>query len=242
MSASKTSYLGSRTHSELAIPTRLVMSFRRPKLHYKRRIRPATAAPSTESVPASQKSADQVELEDGGPLISVSDVPRTKRPRHSTALFLPGPEELITLPGRVALTQLIISDVRDVGSSEGKSTRGHSSTSTQYAASGSNDPQVTAAEPLNDNWNPPDDDWNPPDDWHMPSTDGDDGSSRRQAAHRKRARQRSNWLSRLPLLLPLHLRLLRETQSFRNPPSPPSFSCPCTSRRLTVICLYFQRE
>jgi hypothetical protein len=213
----------------VAIPTRLVMSFRRPKLHYKRRIRPP---PSTESESAaSETSALQVELEDGGSLISVSDIPRTKRPRHSTALFLPGPEELITLPGRVALTQLIISDIRDVGTSEANSTRERFSTRTSAdnAATESTDPQMAATEP--------------PDDWHMRSSDGDDGSSRRQAAQRKRARQRSNWISRLPLLLPLHLRLLRETQCFRTSPSPPSFSCPCTSiRRLTVMCLYFQRE
>jgi hypothetical protein len=207
------------------------MSFRRPKLHYKRRIRPAPAAPPTEPGSVSEVSARQVQLEDGGSLISVSDIPRTKRPRHSNALFLPGPEELLTLPGRVALTQLIVSDV---GKSEANSKRGHSSTSAQSAATRSIDPQGTAVEPPDDSWNPPD--------WHMPSTDDDDGSSRRQAAHRKRARQRLNWLSRLPLLLPLYLRLLRETQCFRTSPSPPSFSCTCTSRQLIVICLYFQRE
>jgi hypothetical protein len=210
------------------------MSFRRPKLHYKPRTRPAPAAPPTELGTVSEVSAHQAKLEDGGSLISVSDVPRTKRPRHSNALFLPGPEELLTLPGRVALTQLNFSDVLDIGTCEANSKHGHSSASTQHAATGSIDPQGTAVEPPDDSWNLPD--------WRMPSTDGDHGSSRRQAALRKRARQRSNWLSRLPLLLPLHLRLLRETQCFRTSPSPPSFSCTCMSRRLTVICLYFQRE
>jgi hypothetical protein len=203
------------------------MSFRRPKSHYKRRAPPT---PSTDSLTTSAALVS-AGLEDGAGILSVSDIPRSKRPRHSTALFLPGPEELITLPGRVTLTQRILLDLRGLETYESTSTpkSSHQLTSTpaQHASSDSLDPDTHL-----------------PDIDYMTAVNQDEGASRRQAAQRKKARLRTNWMSNLiPLLLPHHLRLLCDTKSLRTRPNPPSRSCSCTpGRTLTIICLYFQRK
>lgn len=38
-------------------------------------------------------------------LVPVTDVPRFKRARHTSSLYMPGPETHLALPGRLALTQ-----------------------------------------------------------------------------------------------------------------------------------------
>ena len=202
------------------------MSFRRPKARYKH------ASLSTNSTTASVSSVSATGRQDGAALVPTSDVVRTKRPRHSTTLFLPGPEALISLPGRVTLTQPITFDADARKSNESKSKRRHSSLSSGGASSDGDllveDLDLPAGEP-------------PDLDYLVMAEEAE--STRKGAAQRKKARQHTRWMDEVvPMLIPLHLRLLRETESLRISPIHVSSVCTCKSgRSLTVMCLYFQR-
>jgi hypothetical protein len=197
------------------------MSFRRPKARYRRHptANPSSSTPSFTSTPLPDTSVQ-------AGIIPLADAPRQKRPRHSTSLFLPGPEELIALPGKVRFTQTSLA--AQVGGRElqsAESTRTSSTKTTDAGACDSTDPIFHTT--FNE----------------VQESDLDD---QRAYARRKRARQHSNWTTNvIPSLSPIFLRLLRETESLRlKPNSPPSPStCRCTSKRPVVItCLYFQRE
>jgi hypothetical protein len=183
-----------------------------------------------DSTTASTSSVSATGRQDGAALVPISDIGRTKRPRHSTSLFLPGPEALITLPGRVTLTQPITFDADTRKSKESKSKCRHASSD---GASSDHDLLVedldlAAGEP-------------PDFDYLAMAEEAE--STRKRAARRKKARQHTRWIDIVvPLLIPLHLRLLRETESLRSSPKHVSSICSCKpGRSLTVMCLYFQR-
>jgi hypothetical protein len=201
------------------------MSFRRPKASYKRRRVVQSSAPlaSTPLVVDDSPSGSTTQV------MSVSDAPQQKRPRHSKDLFLPGPEGLITLPGGLTLTQATVTDAFNdrVRDSEGQRRRSSSNTSdddTNYA----NANHIGSLNNLN-------------------STTMGGNEPRRQRRQRKKARASAKWITDIiPSLIPIYLRLYRETESFRlNPTNPVSKSTPCSctsSRPLTVACLFFQRK
>jgi hypothetical protein len=204
------------------------MSFRRPKARYKRRRVVQSSSAPLESTPPAVFD-DSLSQPGGtsttGTLISVSEAPNQKRPRHSKDLFLPGPEGLITLPGGLTLTQTTVTNAFDdrVRDSEGQRRCSSSETSdddTNYASAN----HIGSLNNL-----------------HSPTKGGDE-PRRRQ---RKKASVSAKWTTDIiPSLIPIYLRLHRETESFRlNPTNPVSTACSCTSSRpLTVACLFFQRK
>jgi hypothetical protein len=195
------------------------MSCRRPKLTYRRR----TVQPSR----STQSPFDNANFA----VISVSDAPRPKRPRNSKNLVFPGPEELVTLPGGVSLTQ--IQPTSDITTS----TRYPRGSKAKRKRSISPFPGDTSAD---ENLELPD---------HPASGESNAATKRtdllrRQNAQLKKARTSYKWTNDvLPTLLPLYLRLLRETESLRLTPNAVSFPCTCTSARtLAVTCIFFKRE
>jgi hypothetical protein len=186
------------------------MSCRRPKLTYRRRVVQRSALRSTD---------------DGGDslsFLSVADAPRPKRPRNSKDLFLPGHEELITLPGGVSLTQPLVIANSD-------------SVPTRYAAAKDSDSEgakrkCPTSPPLT----------------AVTSPTAVECNERRNPGREleKARRVSSKWMTDvLPSLLPVYLRLLRETRSLRLSPNDLSFSCTCDSTRsLKVTCIFFQRK
>ena len=189
------------------------MSFRRPKARYRRRNVP----PSTSS-PAPSDSLHHGP--DGRDLVSVSDIPPSKRPRNSKTLFLPGPEQLITLPGRVALTQPLIVEPKNRADKRRDSTPASEVDANQSDLGGAD----VAFTVLDD---------------FIPVLDFDSPRRRRGG---KNGRQRYLWTTHvIPVLLPIYLRILRETESLRLDPKPASLPCACSSIRLiNVTCIYFQ--
>jgi hypothetical protein len=198
------------------------MSFRRLKSSYRRRRNVKSSAPMASTPPIDESPS----LGDSTTLISVSDARQQKCPRYSKGLFLPGPEELITLPGGLALTQTAVANASNhiFRDSEGQRRRSSSETSN----GGTNDANVDHVGGLN-NLNS--------------LMEGDEPRKWRQ--QRKKARTSTKWTTNvIPSLIPIYLRLLRETESFRlNPTNPVSSPCSCASSRpLTVDCLFFQRK
>lgn len=63
-------------------------------------------------------------------------------------------------------------------------------------------------------------------------------------AHKRRRQWRQWQEETIPSLIGPHLTLLRQTNSFRDPPPPPEpLECTCSSSRtLRVLCVYFKRE
>jgi hypothetical protein len=183
------------------ISCRIRMSFRRPKAKYRRRTSAVQGASSMQASPERT-------------LISLADAPVTKRPRHSSDVFLPGPEPLLACPGRVNLTQTLASHGRSPS--------------------------------------PPQDDAVPDvEDVFLDTTDqlADDRSvvvARRERQRRKRAQQYTNWVTNIiPSLIEPHLRLLRQTNSLRDPLQPEPLTCTCApeaSRSLHVISVHFHRQ
>jgi hypothetical protein len=197
-----------------------LMSFRRPKSSYRRRnvqsSATATSALSVDNSTSFQRS---------GILVPVTDVPRPKRPRNSKSLFLPGPEELITLPGRISFTQPIVAAMSN-HSWKGSNTNSGRSTPSDASDGASSDASA------------------PDVDLTAGAADDLDAATRRRNHQRKKMRLSVKWTSRvIPSLLPIYLRLLRETESLRLPPNPVPVSCACVSvRSLTVMCVFFQRK
>ena len=196
-----------------------LMSFRSPKARYRRRNLPPS--PSTSS-PAPSDSL--YHGPDGHDLILVSDIPPLKRPRNSKTLFLPSPEQLITLPGGIALTQPLIVKLtsrRDLKAKRRNSTPASEVDSSQ-SDPGDVDVVSTGFDELNSELKTP---------------------TRRQTQGKK-VRQQSRWTTHvIPALLPIHLCILRETESLRLGPKPVLFSCACSSTRpINVTCIYFQRK
>jgi hypothetical protein len=195
------------------------MSFRRPKPSYKRRrnVQSSTPMASIDGVPS---------LDSSTTLIPVPDALRQKRPRYSKDLFLPGPEELMTLPGGLALTQTIATgEASNCGFRESKGQRRRSVSETPDGnTSYANVDHIGTLTSFDS------------------TMEGDE--PRRQRRQQKQARASVKWATDvIPSLVPIYLRLLRETESLRlNPPISVSSPCLCTSfRPLTVTCLFFQR-
>ena len=197
------------------------MSFRRPKARYRRRNPPPSPSASSAPSPAPSHYHDL----DGRDLVAVSDIPPSKRPRNSRTLFLPGPEELITLPGCVTLTQPLI--VEPTNRHDLKSKR---RSSTPASAIDSNHSDIGCADSAFASL----DDFNSELVFDTPT----------RQPQGKKVRRHSRWTTHvIPALLPIHLRILRETESLRLGPKAASLSCPCSSIcPINVICIYFQRK
>lgn len=202
------------------------MSCRRPKLTYKRRTvqRSATSSTSIDD-PNSLNSS-------GTAFLPISDAPRPKRPRNSKNLFLPGHEKLITLPG-VSLTQPITNErsPRCSGDSTHLRAKRRRSTSPLFRARGTSHDENFAELDC------------PASELNAEIECDEQVGLRRETWQLKKERMFAKWTTLLPSLLPIYLRLLRETQSLRLSPNDISFSCTCDSARtLTVTCIFFQRE
>jgi hypothetical protein len=160
-------------------------------------------------------------IEPGG-LISLADVSRPKRARHSAKLFVPGHEALVSLPGRVNFTQINHS-----------TTDFHANNhleESQFSIPQSED--LPNSQPFG----------NDPD-LFVPDTDADT-ANRKDFRCRKRARQHSHWKTEvIPSLVPIHLRLLHLTKCLREPVPYvlPTCTCGMTGRSLNIICVYFDR-
>jgi hypothetical protein len=175
------------------------MSFCRPSTIYKRRkslSSPCKSSTLSQSIPSSSSQGD---------IVLVSDAPRTKRPRLSSSLFLPGPENLIALPGGITLTQ------------ESKPHKRISDAPTYTRSSKliSNDPFIVTLE-------------DPAASESLTMTD----NTRLTRTHRARKmeRQRSKWIDDvIPSILLPYLRLLCDTDSLRLHPNLVPVTCSCES-------------
>jgi hypothetical protein len=211
------------------------MSFRRPTSKYKRH-------PLKTSVPPHPSHVASDCPVQSGSLISLLDVPRVKRPRHSNNLSVPGPEALVALPGRVNFTQSNPPFTNKRNSHEDRedqpSTPSHKSSSTPNSDS---TPDIDST-PNNDSFSEAlANDYIDP----VPPTSVDDSDTKRAHHRRKSARQQSRWTNEvIPSILPIYLTLLRVTKSLREP-SPyirPVCTCGTTARSLSIICVYFERK
>jgi hypothetical protein len=211
------------------------MSFRRPKARYKPRLpsSPATStifsSPATSSIPSSPATQNpSSSLPPLPALIPLPDAPCTKRPRHSTVIFLPGPEELVALPGRRTFTQPV-DHRRDQALRNRPATpfdAGFSAADDKTEDSGHRSSMdLSSSEYLKEHHF---------EEHHL---------RQRERQHGKVKRQHSRWTNLITSLVPLHLRLLRETKCLRDPPQDTHHICTCGSnvRALTVLCIYFQR-
>ena len=193
------------------------MSFPRPKLRYKRR-RKDQSSESTASTSVDKFSS----LDGGGTLVSGSDSPQQKRPRYSKDPFLPGPEELGTLPGGLTLPQTPVSHTSNYGSVDSEDLCRRSSP--EISDGGTNIDHIGGQRTLKSRM---------------------EGDESRRQRRQKKARISAKWTTDvIPSLVPIYLRLLRETKSLRlSPTVPVSSPCLCTSSRsLTVTCVFFQRK
>jgi hypothetical protein len=194
------------------------MSFRHPKASYRHRKPPSP--PFTANVPSVTYSSSVDDL------VSVSNLPALKRPRHSKSLFLPGPEELITLPGGVILTQL--TTVKEPNREDDQTWELRHQRSTTPSEGDSSRSIIENSDVI-------------PDDFNY-EIEGD-APTTRQKQQRKTSRLHSNWITKvIPSLLPIYFRILRETKSLRLSFKPAPLSCTCSSfRSINVTCIYFQR-
>jgi hypothetical protein len=191
------------------------MSFRRPQVSYRRKVKS-----SASTSPAADNLASSSSLRLGA----------TRRPRNSKGLLLPGPEALITLPGGLSLTQMPLDDHAECTGGS-KRRRRYSSSESETSHGNADDPNIICT-------------GNP--DNLISTMEGDANESLvRLRRQRKKARLSAKWTTDIiPALIPVYLRLLRETESLRLSPNlAAKSSCSCTSvRPLTVTGVFFQRE
>jgi CxC1 like cysteine cluster associated with KDZ transposases len=192
------------------------MSFCRPKARYKRHL-PTSPAPS--AIVSSPGTPDSSSVPPQLPsLIPLTHAPRTKRPRHSVELFLPGPEALLALPGRRTFTQPTDHSTES-GSSNRPATPPHGDS---YNTLQSDDVGYCSSVDLS-------------------PAEQEHDLAQRESQRRKGKRQYARWTSLITLLVPFHLRLMRETHCLRARPqnNPPTCTCGSNVRTLAVVCVYF---
>jgi hypothetical protein len=197
------------------------MSLRRPKATYKRRLPTSSAtsanlsSPATSIVPSSSSILPQSPT-----LIPLTHVHHAKRPRNSVDLFIPGPEVLVTLPGCRTFTQPTGRRMDP-------------------------EPSIQPATPPDcDSYNSLQTD----DFGHCNSADlslsepEEHNLAQQDCQRRKGKRQYTRWANLITLLVPFHLRLMRETHCLRDPPqtSPPTCTCGGNVQRLAIVCISFQ--
>jgi hypothetical protein len=193
------------------------MSFRHPTATPRRRPRPPLT--STTDGLFSSPSHTSTSRDRSTPrktlLIDVSRYPRQRRPRNSKHLFIPGPEALLTLPGRTKLTQVYSLD-----DFNNQSPRRRRPISTNHDDS-------NVVEPIFD------------DVFTVPPLDSDTNGRRRKE------NQWNRWTTDvIPSLLRPYLQLLRETENLRDKPDDHLDICTCGSpgRPASIITVYFDRE
>jgi hypothetical protein len=156
-------------------------------------------------------------------------IPRSRRPRNSHDLYLPGPEQILTLPGQ-SYSQL-------PSSSRGRSTNASSTYVPQnvgdFSAGPDDNPYRSpgAFDIINDIF----------------VADAPESEElQREKQRRKKEKQWKKWTQEvIPSLLRPHLRLLRKSASLRSVPQHTDYHCKCGgtfARRLKVVCVSFERE
>ncbi|KAL6302529.1 hypothetical protein BKA93DRAFT_827420 [Sparassis latifolia] len=209
------------------------MSFRRPRAHYSKGsspVHPSSSQPSSRSV--SRLTSPEKTPTSHVHLIQPIDFPQQRRPHGAKHLFLPGPESLVTLPGRLNFTHANLPRGRFSTRTQ------HGPSATQQGVPSSDDPFLSHVDDL------------PVSSPELFFFDGvytsllDEPAAIRVARLRqKKARQWQRWATEvIPSLLLPHMELLRLSESLRQNVDIPR-ACTCSGehvRTLKVVCVYFE--
>lgn len=158
----------------------------------------------------------------GSTLVTIEEVTPSRRPPATRKYNVPRVDTHLVLPGDVRFTQVHAASVgRPTPPSQVNNSDGDSITT-------------------------PEDSRNETEEFPV-FTHAIEGSSTPSRNHAKKRRQWEKWMyDRLPSLVEPYLSILRRTHNLRNSiSSPPPPECTChlvTSRKLKVICVYFDRE
>lgn len=161
-------------------------------------------------------------------LVPPTKIPRGRRPRHSQGQFIPGPRQILSVPGQSYVQRSSLS-------------RGRPQLLQQSQASTIRNPELH----------------DPIDDSHAPTSDfdfmtdvfisdqPDTEEMRQEKLRRKKGKQWARWTQEvIPSLLRPHLRLLHKSRSLCEVPRSFTYRCTCnasSSRSLAVVCVFFER-
>jgi hypothetical protein len=216
------------------------MSFRAPKPPKRKGVsdsvlQPSSSLTATSTSLSTSCSASPSKAPAARHLVPPSMIPRSRRPRNSRDLYLPGPEQILTLPGQSYSQMPSSSHVRSTNASSthvpqnvGRHTGAH-----DLSAGPDNNPYRSpgAFDIINDIF----------------VADAPESEEfQREKQRRKKEKQWKKWTQEIiPSLLRPHLRLLRKSASLRSMPQHTDYHCKCggtSSRRLKVVCVSFERE
>jgi hypothetical protein len=158
-------------------------------------------------------------------------VPKTRRPRHSRSLYLPGPERILTLPGQEY-------------SQMPSASRGHTARVTHFPRRDLGAPREPPEVPDDDlcRSSEPFDIIN-----NVFISDAPDAEElQREKQRLKKQKQWQRWTQDvIPSLLRPHLQLLHNSASLCSVPQHTKHQCKCNAaslRRLKVVCVSFECE
>jgi CxC1 like cysteine cluster associated with KDZ transposases len=206
------------------------MSFRAPKPPKRKGVSGSALQPSSYLTPASPSKTPAARH-----LVPPSVIPRNRRPRNSRDLYLPGPEQILTLPGQ-SYSQMPFS-------SHGRSANATSTHVPQNVGRHTGARDCSA--------DPDDNPYRSPGAFDIINdifvADAPKSEElQREKQRQKKEKQWKKWTQEvIPSLLRPHLRLLRKSASLRSIPQHTDYHCKCggtSSRRLKVVCVSFERE